>query len=254
LSSPKRKPMKNTHSKPAEDETLDSFYHGRILVLQKKKGYRFSVDAPLLADFVQTEEGDDVLELGTGCGIISLLLSVKPFRHLTAVEIQPSLADLARRNVRINRLEERISVVEQDLMAFRPAGGFDVIFSNPPYHKWNTGHLSLREEKSIAKHELKSSISDIMHKTSCLLRENGRADFIFPAKRKKDLLEAAKTYGLKVKQMRAIYPRAGSEPNLILFAFDFTSGKTEIRPGLFLYDEQGQYTEDVRRIFTGKGR
>lgn len=254
MSSHKRKTMKNTHSKPAKDETLDSFYHGRILVLQKKKGYRFSVDAPLLADFVQTEEGDDVLELGTGCGIISLLLSVKPFRHLTAVEIQPSLADLARRNVRLNRLEERISVVEQDLMAYRPAGGFDVIFSNPPYHKRDAGHLSLTEEKSIAKHELKSSIFDIMQKTSRILRKDGRANFIFPAKRKRDLLEAAETNGLQVKQMRSIYPRIGAEPNLVLFAFDFTSGKAEIRPGLFLYDEQGQYTEVVRRIFAGKGQ
>lgn len=244
----------NTHSNPAEDETLDSFYHGRILVLQKKKGYRFSVDAPLLADFVQTEEGDDVLELGTGCGIISLLLSLKPFRHLTAVELQPSLADLARRNVRLNHLEERISVVEQDWMDIRQECGFDVVFSNPPYHKRDSGHLSHTEEKSVAKHELKDSIFDIMRKTSRLLRKDGRADFIFPAKRKKDLLEAAETNGLQVKLMRSIYPRTGAEPNFVLFAFDFTSGRTEIRPGLVLYDEQGRYTEDVRRIFMGKGR
>lgn len=244
--------MKKTPLIPAEDETLDSFYCGRILVLQKRKGYRFSVDAPLLADDIQTGESDEILELGTGCGIISLLLSVKPFRHLTAVEVQPALADLARRNVRINQLEERISIVEEDLNSFQPKGRFDVIFSNPPYHKRGAGHLSLTEEKSIAKHELKSSISDIMQKTSQLLKKKGRAHFIFPARREKDLLLAVEACGMKVKRKRSVFPRAGAGANWILFTCGFTSRRTEIRPGLVLHEEEGCYSREVQGIFSGR--
>ena len=102
-----------------EDETLDSFYLGRILVLQKKRRYRFSVDAPLLADFIKTKASEELLELGTGNGIVSLLLSIKPFQHITAVEIQESLADLARRNVFLNNLEGKITIIQEDLRNFR---------------------------------------------------------------------------------------------------------------------------------------
>ncbi|MEK6851454.1 MAG: hypothetical protein AABY30_02825, partial [Candidatus Thermoplasmatota archaeon] len=94
-----------------DGETLDAFYHGRVRVLQKKKGYRFSVDAPLLAAFIRTRADDEALELGTGSGVISLLLSVKPFRRIVALEIQEGLADLARRNVELNGLGDRVEVV-----------------------------------------------------------------------------------------------------------------------------------------------
>jgi len=112
--------MKLKRNVKGKDETLDTFYSGRILVLQKKEGYRFSVDAPLLADFIRTRGSDELLELGAGNGIISLLLSIKPFRHITAVEIQAPLADLARRNVKLNNLEEKISGCnEKDPRAFK---------------------------------------------------------------------------------------------------------------------------------------
>ena len=124
--------MTNPADLRRDDETLDAFYHGRVRVLQKKKGYRFSVDAPLLADFIRTRADDEALDLGTGSGIISLLLSVKPFRRIAALEIQAGLADLARRNVEINGLGDRIEVVEGDLRAYEPGRRFDLIFSNPP--------------------------------------------------------------------------------------------------------------------------
>ena len=133
-----------------EDETLDSFYRGSILVLQKREGYRFSVDAPLLADFIQTKRSDEILELGAGNGIISLLLSIKPFKHIAAVEIQEALADIARRNVILNNLERKISIIREDLRQYHPGKKFDVIFSNPPYIKKGEGHLSSSLEKSIA--------------------------------------------------------------------------------------------------------
>jgi len=92
------------------NETQDTFYHGRISILQKKKGFRFSIDAPLLADFIRTKQSDELLELGAGNGVISLLLSIKPFKHITALEIQKSLFDLAKRSIRLNQLEHKITI------------------------------------------------------------------------------------------------------------------------------------------------
>ncbi|UCC38847.1 MAG: methyltransferase [Candidatus Aminicenantes bacterium] len=234
-----------------EDETLDSFYLGRVLVLQKKRGYRFSVDAPLLADFIQTAESDELLELGAGNGIISLLLSIKPFKHITALEIQESLADLARRNVQLNKLEDKISIIQKDLLRFRSKKKFDIIFSNPPYIKKNRGHLSPSAEKSIAKHELKIDIFGIMRKTGELLKREGRAYFIFRARRKEDFMQAVEMSGLKVRSVRFVQPRQSSSPNFFMTECDFTSRQRRVLPPFILYDEEGNYTKEAEEMFRG---
>ncbi|MGD8537108.1 MAG: methyltransferase [Candidatus Aminicenantes bacterium] len=235
-----------------EDETLDTFYHGRIRVFQKKKGYRFSIDAPLLADFIQTKETDRILELGTGNGIVSLLLSIKPFSSLTAVEIQASLADLARRNVRLNNCEDRIHVIHTDLRVFSEREKYDVVFSNPPYIKRNTGHLSESDEKSVAKHELKCTISDIMQKTEELLATQGVAYYIYPATREKDFMRTMEEMQLRIRNIRYVYPQKGSAPNFFLVSMDFDSlGAQKLRP-LILYEKKGDYTAEAQEIFTGR--
>jgi len=244
--------MKPNSPNKGEDETLDTFYHGQILVLQKKKGYRFSVDAPLLADFIQTKKTDNLLEIGTGCGIISLLLSIKSFDHLTALEIQSSLVDLARRNVQLNDLTAKISIVQGDIRDFAAHEKFDVIFSNPPYIKQMSGHLSLSNEKSVAKHELKINIFDIMQKMTELLKEDGRAYFIFPAKRKDDFWRATEFCGVRVQSYRLVYPHQDSEPNFVLVCCDFRADKAICHLPLVLYDKKGEYTEETEDIFSGR--
>lgn len=244
--------MKPRNLLKGEDETLDSFYRGSILVLQKKEGYRFSVDAPLLADFIQTKRSDEVLELGAGNGIISLLLSIKPFKHITALEIQESLADMARRNVKLNNLERKISIIREDLRQYNPGKEFDVIFSNPPYIKKGEGHLSSSLEKSIAKHELVCDIFGILEKTAELLKNKGRAYFIYVAKRKDDLFEAIEKNSLKVKSLRYVHPRQESPPNLLLVECDFYSEKEVLLPPFILYDEAGNYTPEAEEVFRGR--
>jgi len=245
--------MRNSGPEAGHDETLDSFYHGRIRIIQKKTGYRFSVDAPLLADFIRPRPFDTLLELGAGSGIISLLLSLKPFRRIVCLEIQPGLAELARRNVRLNGLEEKITVREQDLRTFAAEDRFDIVFSNPPYIKKRGGQLCQSEEKSIAKHEIRCSISDIMHLVAALLKEDGRACFIYPARRKADFDAAAERNGLKVKVLRYVHPGGGRPARWFLAECDFRSPGTEVRPPLFIYDEQGEYTGEMKRIFAGEG-
>jgi len=236
----------------SENDTLDTFYFGKISVLQKKKGYRFSLDAPLLADFIQTSPLDEMVELGTGHGIVSLLLSIKAFKFIVALEIQASLAQLAGRNIILNHLQERIFIVQQDLLTFFPKKRFDVVFSNPPYIAKNKGQLSMSEEKSIAKHELKCDIFDIMQKTSEILKKSGRAYFIFPEKRKDDFMRAAESQGLKIKVFRSVISSPGEQPLLFLTECNSTASKTEKQAPLILYDRIGNYTDETLEIFTGR--
>lgn len=237
-----------------KDESLDAFHRGRILIRQKKRGYRFSLDAPLLADFIRPRASDELLELGTGSGVIALLLSARRFAHLTAVEIQASLAGLARRNVRLNGLGDRISVLRADLRRFRPGRRFDIVFSNPPYIPKSTGFLSAEPEKSVAKHELKCDIQSVMRAASELLKPGGRACFVFPARRAEDFARAAEAAGLAVRRRRFVHPRSGEPANLFLAECRFGRGPLRELPRLILRDAEGKDTPEARAIFEGRVR
>ena len=246
--------MTTPEIRPAADETLDGFYHGRIRILQKKTGYRFSVDAPLLADFIRTRPDDELLEIGTGCGVIALLLSLKPFRSLIALEVQAELADLARRNVALNGLEERVAVLRADVREFAPGRRYDVVFSNPPYIRARGGHLSRSLQRSAAKHELAGTIFDIMRKTRELLKEDGRAYFIFPERRRQDLMTAAKAADLGLRTLRPVRPRAAEPANLVLVELGPAGGPGEATslPPFVLYGDDGAYTAEAERVFAGR--
>ena len=240
-----------------DGETLGAFYHGRVSVLQRISGYRFSVDAPLLADFIRTRAEDEALDLGTGSGIIPLLLSVKPFRRIVALEIQADLADAARRNVELNGLGKRIKIVHADLRTYEPGRRFDLIFSNPPYIRKATGFLSRSEEKSAAKHEINGDIEDIMEKTAAWLEPGGRACFVYPEKRRVDFARAADRRGFRIRRFRQVLPRAGEPANLFLVELGLALGagaasaEPEVMPPLVLFAPPGKYTDEAEAIFSG---
>jgi tRNA1Val (adenine37-N6)-methyltransferase len=241
-----------TPATPRRDgETLDAFYRGRFRILQSKKGYRFSVDAPLLADFIRTRPEDEALELGTGNGVISILLSVKPFKGITALEIQPGLAGLARRNVVLNGLGGRIEVVEADLRTYEPGRTFDLIFSNPPYIRRSTGFLSASAERSAAKHELHGDIADILKRTAEWLAPGGRAAFVYPEARRPDFLAAAGKSGLAVRRLRFVHPRTGEPPNLFLIELGHADGEHELMSPLILFGPDDKYTAAAEAVFSG---
>lgn len=242
-------------------ETLDSFFHGRVQVIQGSKGYRFSLDAPLLADFSRCRSRDQICELGTGNGIVALLMSIKPFQHLTAVEIQPGLADLARRNVALNGLEDRISIVQADLRIWAPEIRFDVVLCNPPYIKKGSGHTNPISEKAIARHEVTSNIRDIMGKTEEILVGSGRAYFIFPAKRMAEFEMEAEDAGLEITRVRKVKSRREEKPSLFLAALQkkskFKSKRISVSayeeiPFLILHDEKGRWSVEAQEIFAGR--
>jgi tRNA1Val (adenine37-N6)-methyltransferase len=238
--------------RPRSGETLDTFYRGRIRVLQKKRGYRFSVDAPLLADFIRTRRTDDILDVGTGSGIISLLLSTRPFKRITALEIQKGLAGLARRNVLLNGLGNRVEVVRTDFRKYRPRRKFDLVVSNPPYIRKSTGFLSRVAEKSVAKHEIHGDIGDLMRKTAEWLKPGGRACFIYPDRRRGDFVRAAEASGLRILRTRDVRASAGDPPNLFLAELGFAAVRPSVLRPLILLNRSGGYTAEAEAIFTGR--
>jgi tRNA1(Val) A37 N6-methylase TrmN6 len=233
------------------DETLNTFYKGKILILQRKNGFRFSVDAPLLASFIQTKKEDEILEIGTGCGIIPMLLSLKPFHHIVALEVQQGLADLARRNIMLNHLDGRITVIEKDFRQYNPWHQFDIIFSNPPYLPKDSGYLSQTEEKNIAKHEILCSVEDMLNWSKNWLKVDGSAYFILPESRRAGFeLELLKS-GLSLKRSRLVFPRENEPPNFFLAECGQAPGGCQVMAPLILCGQDGKYTDEAEAMFSG---
>ena len=207
-------------TRPSADETLDSFFDGKLQVIQKKKGYRFSTDAVLLSQFVKVRKDARVIDLGTGCGILPLLLSqITKARPFVGVEIQGGLAECAKKNVLLNHLEHRISILQQDLRDLGktfPPGFFDVVVSNPPYRKYRSGRINPSVEKAVARHEIEGTLEDLVSVASYLLPAKGRCYFIFPAMRTVDLLLALRSRKLEPKRLQFVHPRLGEDAKFIL--------------------------------------
>ena len=201
-------------------ETLDTFFRKSIKVLQKKAGYRFSIDAVLLSKFIKIRKHEKVIDLGTGCGILPLLLCHDTeAQSFVGVEIQKGLAELAKRNVLLNHFEDRVSILQNDFRKLKtifPPGSFHVVLSNPPYRKYRTGRVNPTLEKAIARHEIEGTLEDLVSTASYLLPPKGRCYLIFPALRTVELLVALRNRKLEPKRIQFVYPRLHGEANFIL--------------------------------------
>ena len=203
---------------PLPDETIDPFKDGRLRIIQSKTGYRFSIDAILLSDFVTIKKHETVVDLGTGCGVIPLsLLISKPLKHIYCLEIQPELAYQAIRNAKLNNFENKMSVIRGDMRNLPlPASSANVVVCNPPYRRKESGRINPDRERAIARHEIMASLDDILNAAGSILKAKGRLAMIYPADRLADLMTSMRQYNLEPKRIRIIYPNADSEAKLAL--------------------------------------
>lgn len=238
-----------------EDETLDELFGGRLKILQKKSGYRFSIDAVLLADFVRVKRAERVIDLGTGSGVISIILASRFPRsgRFTGLELQRQLADMARRSVALNGLEDRVDILEGDVRELPLSleeGSFDVAVFNPPYRKAGSGRVNPGEERAIARHEIRSTAADFLKASDRLLKDGGRVYLIYPVRRTVEVLYRMRAFGLEPKKMRIVYSRASSNGDFVLVE-GLKGGGEELKilPPLFIYGESGDYSREVQNIF-----
>ena len=205
---------------PSLDETLETFGESKLHILQKKRGYRFSVDAILLSEFVRIRKDEKAIDLGAGCGILALLLSqTTKVRSFLGVEVQKTLSDLAERNVVSNHFQHRITILHEDyrtLPRIFPAGSFHVVVSNPPYRKFRSGRVNPSQERAIARHEIYGTIDDLVSVAAYLLPPKGRFYLIFPASRTVDAIASLRRNMLEPKRIRFVHPYAGAGAKFIL--------------------------------------
>lgn len=238
--------------KPKPDETYDSIRD--IKLFQSKTGYRFSVDALLLENFISAKRLGRGIELGTGAGVISILLAKRnKDTKIVAVEIQESLAQRAKRNVELNELSERIEVLREDISDLRkifPANKFDFVFSNPPFRKTKTGLLSIDEERAVARHEIKITLPEIIETASYLLKNGGRFYLIYHPFRLVELIELLHKVNLEPKKMRFVHSRIVEEAKMVLIEAVKGSGQwLKIEPPLYIYEKGNEYTAEMKRIY-----
>ncbi len=236
------------------DETLEPFGQGRLWVLQKKQGYRFSLDAMLLAGLTDLRAADRVMDLGAGCGIVSLILACRfPHCSLIGVEGQPALAALADRNVRLNGLAGCVEIIAGDMQTLPqryPPESFGVVVSNPPYRPLASGRLNPSTEKAIARHELQGSLELVAKTAKYLLPAGGRLTLIYPAWRLVHLCCLLRSHHLEPKTLRLIHSRQGEEARLV-WVEARKGGREELKvlPSLMVYQSQGSYTTEMEELF-----
>jgi len=235
--------------------TEDTLFSGRLHCAQHVDGYRFSVDAVLLAHFLRPRPGDRILDLGAGCGVVSLIISYRlPQVTITALELQPRLAELISGNIERNHLQDRISLVQGDLRqisALFPPESFDWVVCNPPYGKLAAGRLNPADEQAVCRHEIASDLGDIIRAISFSLKNRGRAALIYPANRAAVLLAALKAAALEPKRLQIIHSYPGGEGKLVLVEAMKNGGEELlILPPFFIYEEAGgQYSAAMARLY-----
>ena len=241
-----------THPSPSPF-SKGTFFDGRLRVAQHQHGYRFSIDAVILADFVRPHPDDTVLDIGTGCGIIPMILAYRhPRVRIRGVEIQPDLAELAIANIDANGMAGRVEVVRGDIreIAVDPIfGPVDVVVSNPPYRRPCSGKINPDRQRALARHEIAITLPELLKAAGRLLKNGGRFVTVYPAERLTELVCRMHQEGIEPKRVRTIHSNQVSDAKLIL-----VEGRKRGRPGvivqapLILYDDSGAHAPEVQRM------
>lgn len=237
-----------------QNERIDDLQRSHLRIIQDPERFQFGMDAVLLSGFARAGEGSRVMDLGTGTGIIPILMTAKTkASHYTALEIQHESADMARRSVLLNGLEDRIDIVEGDLreadVQFAPAS-YDVVTCNPPYMIRQHGLVNPGDARAIARHEILCSFGDVARVTEKLLRPGGHFYLVHRPFRLAEIMVTLCAHHLEPKRMRLVYPFADREPNMVLIeCIRGARPRMSVEKPLVVYQAPGEYTEEIREIY-----
>lgn len=237
-----------------ENERLDELHRNGYKIIQDKGRFCFGMDAVLLSGFARVKQGEKVLDLGTGTGIIPILLEAKTDgEHFTGLEIQPESADMASRSVAYNDLQDKIDIVVGDIKDASQrfgASSFDVITTNPPYMIGQHGIKNDQDAKAIARHEILCDLDDILRESAKMLKPSGRFYMVHRPFRLAEIFSKMIEYRIEPKRMQLVYPFVDKEPNMVLIE-GLRGGKSRItvEKPLIVYKEPGVYTDEIYDIY-----
>lgn len=238
-----------------ENERIDDLQINKLKIIQNSQGFCFGIDSVLLSDFAKNIKQDaNVIDLGTGTGIIAILLSAKTkAKKIIGVEIQQQVADMARRSVIMNKLEDKITIINEDIRNLDKKiniGDYDVIVTNPPYMKKNTGAKNKNNVKLISRHEVECNLEDIAKISYKLLKENGEIYMVHRPDRLVDIMEIFRKYKLEIKEIRLVHSNENTIANLVLIKA-VKNGKPflKINKPLYIYNNYGEYTNEIIEIY-----
>ena len=237
-----------------EHERLDELHRNGYFIIQNPHKFCFGMDAVLLSGFARVKRGETVLDLGTGTGIIPILLEAKTEGdHFTGLEIQPESADMAKRSVRYNHLEEKINIEIgniKDASSQFGASSFDVVTTNPPYMTGQHGLTNPNEAKAIARHEILCTLEDILRESAKVLKPQGRFYMVHRPFRLAEIMVLMHQYHIEPKRMQLVYPYVDKEPNMVLIeGLRGGNPRITVEKPLIVYKEPGVYTDEIYDIY-----
>lgn len=244
-----------------ENERIDDLEIKNMKIIQNKDGFCFGIDSVLLSDFAkEIKDNSRVVDLGTGTGILGILLCAKTnLKEILGIEIQEEVAEMAQRSILLNGLENKFKILNINIKEIKnienknklnKKNSFDYVITNPPYKKINTGKINENEKKLISRHELTASLDDFIETASFLLKDKGSLFMVHRPDRLVDILEKMRIEKIEPKEIKFVYPKINEKPNLILI-----KGVKNAKPflkvdkPLYVYDEKGNYTEEILKIY-----
>lgn len=238
-----------------ENEKIEDLQFKNLKIIQNKTGFCFGIDSILLSDFAKEIKKDaEVLDLGTGTGIIATLLCEKTeLKEIIGIEVQKEVYEMAQKSIYLNQLENKFKIINEDILNLNKIfekNIFDAIVTNPPYKKKDTGIKNEEEKKIISRHETTATLEDFIRISKDLLKDKGEFYMVHRPDRLVDILDIMRKYEIEPKIMRFVFSNQNSEPKLILIkGIKNAKPFLKIQNNLYIYDEKGEYTEEINKIY-----
>ena len=237
------------------NERIDDLEFKNLKIIQNKDGFCFLIDSVLLSDFAKNIKKDSmVLDLGTGTGIIPILLCGKTkLKKVTGIELQEEVAKMAKKSIKLNNLEDKFNVINENILNLNKIyenQTFDVIVSNPPYKKKDTGITNENEKKIISRHEISASLEDFIKISKDLLKDKGEFYMVHRPERLVDIFELMRKYKIEPKILKMVYSYKNKEPKLILIkGVKNAKPFLKVESNLYIYEDTGKYTKEILKIY-----
>lgn len=238
-----------------KNEKIEDLQFKNLKIIQNKKGFCFGIDSILLSDFAkEIKPNTKVLDLGTGTGIIATLLCKKTeLKEIIGVEIQKEVYEMAQKSIQLNQLENKFKIINEDILNLNKIfekNIFDAIVTNPPYKKKDTGIKNEEEKKIISRHETTANLEDFIKISKDLLKDKGEFYMVHRTDRLVDILSIMRAYKIEPKIMRFVYSNKNSEPKLLLIkGVKNAKPFLKVEKNLYIYNEEGKYTEEILKIY-----